>query len=192
MNYPPTVLGLPPYDAPDTVWGMDEQYRRAYVSVKHAVALDLQPQRICEIGVYSGIAAMCFLDACPEAEYVGIDNLSGQRESGLAIVEITRAALEDLGYAATIHIADSQALTALPDPPYDLVHVDADHTRAGTTHDVALAWQAIESGGHILIDNAHDMRVCAGTFDALNALTNHLVDWLYLNEGVGSILVRKP
>jgi len=185
------IPGLPALDASDDLWNMAEVYREPYVHTKYTIAARLQPRRICEIGVYSGIAAMCFLAACPDAQYVGIDNLSAERLRGIMVVTPAIGRLRDLKYDVVLHIADSQSHTALPDPPYDLVHVDADHSRTGAWHDVTLAWEALRLGGHLLVDNGHDRNVAAGTFDALAGLTTHLLDWEYLSEGVGSILVRK-
>jgi predicted O-methyltransferase YrrM len=183
--------GVPPFDGPEELWNMADIYRRDYVRAKQAVARVLQPSRICEIGVYSGIAAMCFLGECPTATYLGIDNLVSEQGRGIVIVERIKELLAALHYEATILIEDSQSLSQLPGGPFDLIHVDGNHTRDGARHDVVLAWQACSPGGHILIDNAHDVGVCAGTFDALDQQHRGLLNWLYLDEGVGNILIEK-
>jgi predicted O-methyltransferase YrrM len=187
-----SVKGLPPFDADDSYWNMAEKWRKEYVTIKYSVAKVLQPRRICEIGVYSGIAALSFLEACPSAEYVGIDNLYSENSRGIQVVSETRKILNTLGYNSTILIEDSQTLGSLPWAPYDLVHVDGCHTREAAKHDVILAWHALTPSGYILIDNGHDPSVCAGTFDAMHELLEgRLFSWCYFEDSVGNILISK-
>src|ERR1035438_10147495 len=44
-----------------------------YYRLKWAIARELQPATILEIGVRFGYSAFAFLDACPSASYFGID-----------------------------------------------------------------------------------------------------------------------
>jgi hypothetical protein len=46
----------------------------SHYRLKWAIARALKPQRILEIGVRFGYSAAAFLDACPNAAYLGIDN----------------------------------------------------------------------------------------------------------------------
>jgi predicted O-methyltransferase YrrM len=191
MNPPDMIIpGLPPFDGSDDVWNMAPEYRREYVNIKYGVAANYKPAHICEIGVYSGIAALCFLAASPRATYLGIDDLSAEQNRGLAVVEQAAALLTGLNYNAHVVHVDSQMLEALPGE-FDFVHVDGNHARLATCHDVVLAWKSLTSGGHILIDNGHDTSVCAGTFDAMRLLNLGLLNWSYLSEGVGSILIER-
>lgn len=185
----PVVSGLPSFDADEVIWNMAEPWRREYVSAKYTAAAAVHPKRICEIGVYSGIAAMCFLAACPDAEYVGIDNLSAEAGRGMEIVRGTGDTLTRLGYRNSIIIGDSQQMQSLPGQ-FDLVHVDGDHRRAGAKHDVVMAWNALNPHGAIVVDNGHSPEVCGGTFDAMHeVLEGRLFRWAYLGELVGSILI---
>ena len=188
----PFILGLPEFKEDESVWNMPYAWRRPYVAVKHSVAKSLQPRRILEIGVYSGIAALSFLAAVPDAEYVGIDNLDLEKSLGIEVVSKTKEKLDALGYKNTIIVGDSQQLSTLPDGPYDLIHVDGCHSKEAAQHDVTLAWNALTPSGHMLIDNGHDASVCAGTFLAMrDALGGRLFSWSYLEESVGNILIRK-
>ncbi len=47
---------------------------RSYYRMKWAIAKVIQPKSILEIGVRYGYSAISFLSACPDAQYVGIDN----------------------------------------------------------------------------------------------------------------------
>jgi predicted O-methyltransferase YrrM len=186
------IPGLPPYDADDSLWNMSREFREDYVFMKHALAKRTEARRICEIGVYSGIAAKCFLAARPEASYVGIDNLSAQQDRGLDLFEPLFAELALLGYNAKGHVADSRQLPALYEEPYDLVHVDGAHDVESTRHDVVLAWKGLIQGGYVLVDNSHSPEVIIGTFCALRDLNVPTVEWHQFPLGVGNLLIRKP
>jgi predicted O-methyltransferase YrrM len=184
---PPGVL----FHDTESYWNMAKEYRQEYVNIKYAVANVLQPKRICEIGVYSGISAMSFLAAYSIADYVGIDNLSAEKDRGEdGMTADTETEMHALGYKCMLHFIDSQDIHALPDPPYDLVHVDGCYTRLGTCNDVILAWKAINDGW-ILVDNAHDARVTAGVFDAMNLFNHQVLEWTYFDRSVGDILIRR-
>jgi len=118
-----------------------------YYRLKWAIARILQPRRILEIGVRFGYSAAAFLDACPGAAYVGIDNDSdtfgGQRGAIDWARHITR------GTHAEYLIADSQQLAELPGGPYDLIHVDGQQDGEGSIRDLE---HALKKGRHILVD----------------------------------------
>jgi predicted O-methyltransferase YrrM len=166
-------------------------WREDYVNIKYGIAKTLQPRRICEIGVYSGIAAMCFLHACPTATYEGFDNLASEKSRGITVVANTQHILSTLRYRATISIMDTQTMDSLPGE-YDFIHVDGDHSRAGAKHDVTIAWKALTPNGAILVDNGHDTGVAAGTFEAMfDLIYGRLLDWRYLSGSAGNILIFK-
>jgi hypothetical protein len=92
-----------------------------YYRLKWAIARVLQPRMILEIGVRFGYSAATFLDACPAAAYLGIDNDSdtfgAQRDAIRWARHITR------GTNAEYLMVDSQQLHELPGGPYDLIHI---------------------------------------------------------------------
>ncbi len=184
------IHGLPPWDAHHSIWGMDTKYREGYVRSKYQLACMYRPQRICEIGVYSGIAAKCFLAASPTAHYLGIDNKSAETNQGLSIVEGAYRQLLDTGYHAKLLVADSQVLTDLPDPPYDFIHVDGCHQTVAAMHDTEMAWRALTPNGILLIDDCHNMDVVAGVAAAL-APTTDLLNWAYYDDGVGTMVIHR-
>lgn len=179
------IPGLPPWDAQHSQWGMDEKYRAEYIHSKYSLAKRYRPRRICEIGVYAGIAAKCFLAAAPTAEYIGIDN----GEADMDTVVRTMKALPEMGYNATVLILDSQTLTELPGQ-FDFIHVDGNHATLAAKHDVELAWAALTDDGVLLVDDCHNMQVVAGVAAALDPLTD-LLDWSYHDEGVGTMVIHK-
>jgi predicted O-methyltransferase YrrM len=186
MNIP----GLPSYEGNDEQWNLGSRWREAHVAIKYRMAERFQPKRICEIGVWSGIAAVSFLAACPNAEYVGIDSEGLDRAWGTSWVAYARQNLQSLGYKSEVIVADSRELTSLPGQ-FDFIHVDGDHSRGNTCSDMILAWHACAPNGHILVDDGHDTGVCAGIFDAMYLLTNGLFLWEYHSDSVGNILIHR-
>src|SRR5215472_10399340 len=181
---------LLPEIEPEYTSKVSDKYLREYMQVKNGIAKWINPNRICEIGVSSGISALAFLDACPNAEYVGIDN---RFEEQMRDVQLVDRAIELLkSYKAKVHILDSQELGKLPDGPFDMVHVDGCHTKEATYHDVILAWNALLPGGWIVVDDAKDSAVACGTFEALLVARQGNCEWLYLeNSWTGNILIHK-
>jgi predicted O-methyltransferase YrrM len=169
---------------------MDEKYRHGYVKSKYQLASMYRPQRICEIGVYSGIAAKCFLAASPTALYQGIDNKEAEINQGISIVDEALAELRSLGYKAHLYVGDSQQMTELIGGIYDFIHVDGNHAPECAKHDVELAWRALTPDGVLLIDDCHNMQVVVGVATALHPLTD-LLDWAYYEQGVGTMVIHK-
>lgn len=178
-------------DEPDYDLKMTDDYICGYMSFKHAVAYVLRPPKICEIGVGSGIAALAFLKACPDAEYVGVDDCSMKGvESGAPLVD--RAQVNLHGYNAFFVLDDSQSLQTIPRGTFDLIHVDGSHLREHARHDVRLAWSVLAPNGYLLIDDARDTSVAAGVFDAMSALRPGSLDWAYFDDTLtGNILIHQ-
>lgn len=141
----------------------------SYYRLKWAIARALQPRRILEIGVRFGYSAAAFLDACPDAEYLGIDNDSdmfgGQKGAIHWARRITR------GLNANYLIADSQQLEEFPGGPYDLIHIDGQQDGAGSMRDLR---KALGKTRHILFD---------GYFWSRNNFL-HVSEFLYCHRDV--------
>jgi hypothetical protein len=118
---------------PDTP---DEDMER-YYKCKFSLALSLQPKVIGEIGVRAGYSAFAFLSAAPEAEYVGYDADQGQWGGQRGFTAHAEKLLAPFRH--TITYMDSQE-TVRYSRPFDLFHVDGDHSYAGCLHDLEVAW----------------------------------------------------
>ena len=118
-----------------------------YYRLKWAIVRVLQPLSIFEIGVRYGYSAITFLDARPEAHYVGVD-LDTDSFGG------TKGAIDwaqkiTAGYAAEYLVADTQKMLCFPGGMYDLIHVDGQQDGDGTYHDLELA---LRQGRWVLVD----------------------------------------
>jgi 2-polyprenyl-3-methyl-5-hydroxy-6-metoxy-1,4-benzoquinol methylase len=118
-----------------------------YYRLKWAIARVLKPERILEIGVRFGYSASAFLDACPNAAYLGIDNDSEVSGGQKGAIQWARRVTEK--FDATYLIADSQQLEEFPGGPYDLIHVDGQQDGAGSIQDLR---KALPKARHILFD----------------------------------------
>lgn len=110
---------------------------KPYYRMKWAIARALSPQTILEIGVRYGYSARAFLDAVPNARFVGIDADGNDYGEVTGAIDWARRLLSD--FDAELIVADSQMLDRLPGDSYDLVHVDGRQDGDGTFHDLSLA-----------------------------------------------------
>lgn len=190
---------LPPVDTSLEI-KKTEEFRIGYACFKHAVAKVLQPRRICEIGVGSGISARAFLTALPieRVKYLGIDLGKDEKEIGYSLSKHVQGLLYDL----TKHISsfgsdkigfwfetDSQKLTTILGP-WDLVHVDASHEYADACHDLELAYNS--GAKWILVDDCRDTTVAAAVMSTLAKLQPGSIEWAYFEDTwTGNILINR-
>ncbi len=113
-----------------------------YYRLKWAIAKVLGPRRILEVGVRFGYSAMAFLDACPDAEYVGIDADLDTYGGSKGAIEWARQITN--GYRAEFIVGDSQAMSTFPGGDYSLIHIDGQQDGDGTVHDFELAIRQAE------------------------------------------------
>ncbi len=109
----------------------------AYYRMKWAIARVLKPKSILEIGVRFGYSALAFLNACPLAQYVGIDIDSPSFGGSPGALDWARKACSQ--YQAKFILGDSTKMERFPGGPYDLIHVDGQQDGEGTMHDLILA-----------------------------------------------------
>jgi predicted O-methyltransferase YrrM len=131
-----------------------EQYKE-YYKVKYNICKEANPQVIAEIGVRAGYSAWAFLQACPNAKYIGIDADNGTHggsggEDG-SFNNWARKILEP--YQCEFLKIDTQKTDDLNVHNVDMFHVDGDHTVEGVQHDLDLALKSLNDGGIIIVDD---------------------------------------
>lgn len=148
-----------------------------YYRVKWSIAKAIRPERILEIGVRYGYSARAFLDACPDAQLVGLDadlDTFGGSQGALAWAEQN---LKASGFNVDLRSLNTQSLQAFPGGYYDLIHVDGQQDGNGTYRDLDLA---VVQGRYILVDGYQWSRE---NFQSVN-------EWLWLNKAaVHSVLI---
>ena len=131
------------------------QYKE-YYKVKYQICKEQNPKIICEIGVRAGYSAWTFLQACPDALYIGYDANNGQHggaggQDG-SFMKWAEKILKP--YNHQLYEIDTQKIDELPlFKAADLFHVDGDHTTNGVMHDLDLAYKVINDNGLILVDD---------------------------------------
>jgi hypothetical protein len=148
-----------------------------YYKVKWSIAKAINPKRILEIGVRYGYSGRAFLDACPDAEFVGLDadiDAFGGTQGALSWAEEN---LKSSGFSVDLRSIDTQSLKKFPGGYYDLIHIDGQQDGNGTYRDLDLA---VAQGRYILIDGYQWSRE---NFLSVN-------EWLWLNKAaVHSVLI---
>jgi hypothetical protein len=115
------------------------------------LACELQPSRICEIGVRAGYSAFAFLSANPNARYYGIEANQDEQvaDAHCGFRGAWQHAQRILApFDVDIQLASSHSIEKLPDS--ELVYVDGDHFFDGCLRDLRLA---SKSSDRILIDD---------------------------------------
>ena len=108
----------------------------------------IRPQRVLELGTFSGYSALCMAEGLPEG--ATIDTVEADDE----LEDFIRAAFDasPFGDRIRLHIADALEFTQLSKPEtYDLIFIDADKRRYCDYYEASL--RALRKGGFILADN---------------------------------------
>ena len=111
--------------------------------------LELLPKRAtcCEIGVQAGDFSQAILDICQPAELHLVDIHLGDGVAERFRAEIASARVR-------LHEADSaQTLASFPDAYFDFIYIDADHSYAGVSRDIAAAHRKVRADGALLFND---------------------------------------
>ena len=118
---------------------------------KYTLTHRLQPKGICEIGVRCGYSMRMFMAATGvPCKVMCIDNAGDEHGGFLGAIGW---AIDHLPHIRlSFHIADSQMLYNYDIPGrYEFWHIDGDHTKGGTYHDLTLAFMS--DAKYMLVDD---------------------------------------
>lgn len=118
-----------------------------YYQLKYAISKAIQPESILETGVRFGYSAITFLEASPNACYVGIDIDSESYGGVKGAIDWAEKIMKE--YKTEFIIEDTTKMKSFPGDFYDLIHVDAQQDGDGTFGDLE---KALEKGRYILVD----------------------------------------
>lgn len=113
-------------------------------------------KKILEIGVRAGYSAYTFMQAFPDAAYIGLDanngTHGGQGGNDGRYMEWAKKILSP--YNACVIECDTQKLH-IPFCAFDFIHVDGDHTPEGVYHDLELVYPSLAKteNAAILVDD---------------------------------------
>jgi len=131
-----------------------EQYKE-YYKIKYKICKEQNPKLIVEIGVRAGYSAWTFLQACPDAKYIGFDANNGTHggDGGQDGTFFAWAAQILVGYDFELIEMDTQSTNDLGISDVDFFHVDGDHSVVGVQHDLDIALKALSKDGLIVVDD---------------------------------------
>ncbi len=107
----------------------------------------LQPQRILEIGTYTGYSALCLAEGlAPDGKLITLE--ANEELASFIQSYLTRSELKD-----KIELKIGQALDIIPtlNETFDLVFIDADKKNNANYYDII--FDKIRPGGYIIADN---------------------------------------
>lgn len=107
----------------------------------------IRPQRVLEIGTYSGYSTLCMAEGLPEGGRILTYEINDEQE------EFTRPWFDNSPYAACIDFRIGDALNEVPrlQQTFDLVYIDADKRKYVEYYEMSLQW--LRPGGYIIADN---------------------------------------
>lgn len=169
-----------------------EQYKE-YYKVKYNICKKQNPKVIAEIGVRAGYSGWTFLQACPEAEYIGFDANNGTHggQGGVdgRYFEWAKKILSP--YNNTLIDMDTQTVDVLDIKNVDFFHVDGDHTTKGVQHDLDIVLPTLSKTGLIVVDDiTYIDTVRDGVYNWLSKNSNK-IEAEFVKSLRGEMLIRK-
>lgn len=107
----------------------------------------IRPQRILELGTFSGYSALCLAEGMPDTAVLHTIEVNDEQE------DFTRPWLEESPWADRIHLHIGDAMDIVPTlgEPFDLIYIDADKRHYADFY--RLVKPHLNPGGYILADN---------------------------------------
>mgnify|MGYP002622977332 CR=1 FL=1 len=124
----------------------------------------VRPQRVLELGTYSGYSALCLAEGLEEGGVVHTVEVNDEQE------DFTRRWIEGSpwGHRVRLHIGDAMEVVPRLGLTFDLVLIDADKRRYVDYYELVMPW--VRKGGYILADNTlwdgHVLEPAGGVRDA--------------------------
>lgn len=118
--------------------------------------------KILEIGSWEGMSAHFFLSHLPRAHLTAVDTWMGSEEHSVEPEQLFACFQENVsGFVERLDVRrmssdDFFESLDMSDPdfqPFDLVHVDGDHSFEQVRRDAESAWRAVRDGGYIVFDD---------------------------------------
>lgn len=135
------------------------------------IAHMILPQRILEIGTYTGYSALCFAEGLAEGGKITTVDINEELE------EFVRGYIEKAGMDDKIEYILGDAMQLIPeiDETFDLVFIDADKENYCNYYD--LVFDKVRPGGYILADNVLWSGKVVGEYEAADRDTRILMDY---------------
>jgi caffeoyl-CoA O-methyltransferase len=131
----------------------------------------IQPERILEIGTYTGYSAICLAEGLTENGKLTTVDINEELE------DITREYIQKANLENKIEYLIGDALHLVPqlDELFDLVFIDAD--KKNYCNYYHLVFDKVKTGGYILADNVLWSGKVVEDYDALDSETKIIMDY---------------
>lgn len=108
----------------------------------------ISPERVLELGTFSGYSALCIAEALAEDAYIDTIEVDDELEEFIK----ENIASSPLGHKITLHIGDAlKLMEQWNDEEFDLIFIDADKRFYDVYYKEAL--RLLHPGGYIIADN---------------------------------------
>ncbi|MEI6576054.1 MAG: O-methyltransferase [Bacteroidota bacterium] len=111
------------------------------------ISLMIRPQRILEIGAFTGYSAICLAEGIPDSGLLETLEINPELEEML----LHNFAEAGIAPKTKLYIGDATQIIPNLTGPWDLVFLDADKEQYETYYD--LVFDKVKKGGFILVDN---------------------------------------
>ncbi|NDP22671.1 MAG: methyltransferase [Paludibacter sp.] len=107
----------------------------------------IQPEKVLEIGTFTGYSALCMAEGMPENGIVHTIDCDDELENFI----IDNFSGSEFGHKIKLHIGDALTEIAKLDETFDLVFIDADKVEYKAYYEAVLP--KVRTGGYVLVDN---------------------------------------
>ncbi len=107
----------------------------------------IQPEKVLEIGTFTGYSALCMAEGMPENGVLHTIDCDEELENFI----LQNFAGSEFGHKIKLHIGDALKVIAGLDEVFDLVFIDADKLEYKAYYEAVLP--KVRKGGYILVDN---------------------------------------
>ena len=131
----------------------------------------IQPEKVLEIGTYTGYSALCLAEGLKEKGHLTTIDVNEELEDFVA------AYIEKAGMGDRITQLIGDAIDIIPtlDEQFDIVFIDADKKNYCNYYD--LIFDKVKSGGYIIADNVLWSGKVLEDYDSLDRETKILMDY---------------
>jgi caffeoyl-CoA O-methyltransferase len=131
----------------------------------------IQPEKVLEIGTYTGYSALCLAEGLKEKGHLTTIDVNEELEDFVA------AYIEKAGMGDRITQLIGDAIDIIPtlDEQFDIVFIDADKKNYCNYYD--LVFDKVKSGGYIIADNVLWSGKVLEDYDSLDRETKILMDY---------------
>lgn len=146
----------------------------------------IQPEKVLEIGTYTGYSALCLAEGLKEKGHLTTIDVNEELEDFVASY-IEKAGMGD---RITQLIGDAIDIIPTLDEQFDIIFIDADKKNYCNYYD--LVFDKVKSGGYIIADNVLWSGKVLEDYDSLDRETKILMDYnrkIHEDERVQEVLL---